>query len=381
MAAYSVVVCGGGIAGAEALLRLHRLGGDGVQITLVSPNDVVVYRPSAVLSPFTGEPVRAFPIQDLVTHCGARWIHDSLDWVDRDNHTVHTAAGQAIPFDALVLAIGGREAPAPAHTTVITDRNARTLYGEIIDGVDRGELRAITFLAPSGASWPMPLYELAFLTAKRSRDRGIDVELSMVIGDMHPLAAFGEQAASTVADRLAQAGIRLFTGARANIAGPHELTVEPHGVTLHPDRIVSVPRIIGPNVRGIPGDGRDRFLHIDPLGRVQGTDGHIFAAGDATDMPVKHGGIGAQQADTVAAAIAHLAGLAGPAPLLRPVIRGTVLTGDEPLYLSAYLIAGRGWQAEQYEHPPWSDSDLIVADELSRYLASSGPTSSGPTSA
>ena len=44
----------------------------------------------------------------------------------------------------------------------------------------------------------------------------------------------------------------------------------------------------------------------------------MFAAGDATDFPVKHGGLGAQQADTAAAGIAHLAGTGErPAPLSR----------------------------------------------------------------
>ena len=107
---------------------------------------------------------------------------------------------------------------------------------------------------------------------------------------------------------------------------------------------------------------------MDDHCRVLGTDGRIFAAGDATNLPVKHGGVSAQQADTAAAGIAHLAGL-GPAPsALHPVIRGTLLTGGKPLYLSAHLIAGQGWQAEIYETAPWPVEDKIIAEELSRYL-------------
>ena len=96
------------------------------------------------------------------------------------------------------------------------------------------------------------------------------------------------------------------------------------------------------------------------------TDGHIFAAGDATDLPVKQGGVGAQQADTVGAGIAHLAAEA-PKPL-RPVIRGMLLTGRDPLYLAAHLIAGRGWLAQIFDKPPWPVDEKVVAEELGPYL-------------
>jgi NADH dehydrogenase FAD-containing subunit len=111
------------------------------------------------------------------------------------------------------------------------------------------------------------------------------------------------------------------------------------------DQIVTLPRITGPNVRGVAGYAIDRFLHVDEHCRVTGAGGRIFAAGDATHLPVKHGGVGAQQADTAAAAIVHLAGL-GPAPApLHPVIRGVLQTGAQPLYLTAHLIAAQGARA------------------------------------
>ena len=68
---------------------------------------------------------------------------------------------------------------------------------------------------------------------------------------------------------------------------------------------------------------------------------HVFAAGDVTDFPIKHGGLGAQQADVAAAGIAALAGAdVAPEPL-RPVIRGVLHTGAAPLYLTARLEDGR----------------------------------------
>jgi sulfide:quinone oxidoreductase len=141
---------------------------------------------------------------------------------------------------------------------------------------------------------------------------------------------------------------------------------------LHADRIVTLPRIVGPAVPGLPA-GTDWFTPIDDYCRVPGTQGRIFAAGDATDSPVKHGGLGAQQADTAAAGIAHLAGTAPRPDLLMPVIRSRLLTGDKPLYLVARVEGGLGWRSEVHEHPPWPQDHKVVAEELGPYLANLSP--------
>ena len=119
---------------------------------------------------------------------------------------------------------------------------------------------------------------------------------------------------------------------------------------------------------GIPA-GTAWFVPIDERCVVQGVDGRVFAAGDATDFPVKHGGIGTQQADTAAASIAHLIGVADRPPPLRPVIRGMLLTGDRPMYLAARVIDGLGWHSEVYEQPPWPARQKVIAEELGPYLA------------
>jgi NADPH-dependent 2,4-dienoyl-CoA reductase/sulfur reductase-like enzyme len=53
----------------------------------------------------------------------------------------------------------------------------------------------------------------------------------------------------------------------------------------------------------------DGFVPVGEFSRVPGMAEHVFAAGDATNFPIKHGGFGAQQADVAAAGIAALAGL------------------------------------------------------------------------
>jgi sulfide:quinone oxidoreductase len=95
----------------------------------------------------------------------------------------------------------------------------------------------------------------------------------------------------------------------------------------------------------------------------------VFAAGDATAFPIKHGGLAAQQADTAAASIARLAGVDVEPAAFSPELRGKLLTGGKPLYLSARLVGNQGFESEVSETPSWPVDDKIVAAELGPYLA------------
>ena len=59
-------------------------------------------------------------------------------------------------------------------------------------------------------------------------------------------------------------------------------------------------------MRGLPAALND-FIPVDRHCQVRGVE-RVYAAGDATDFAIKHGGIAAQQADAAAEAIAALAG-------------------------------------------------------------------------
>jgi len=364
---FNAVICGAGIAGTEGLLRLRKLAGDRVDITVLSAKEEFTYRPIAILEPFAKGRANRYSVARIAADNGARWLPDDLSSVDPHNHTVHTRKGEVLDYDALLLAIGGRERKPPEHMQVFTDRNADEMYRAILSGIEAGEVKSVAFVMPAGPSWPLPLYELALLTAKQMHDIAAP-DIIFVTPERLPLQAFGEHAAETVAGILRDAGITLYCDADVRVMGPGELLLYTSGTRVHADRIVTIPRITGPNVAGIAGDAGDRFLPIDGRCRVLGTDGRVFAAGDATDLPVKHGGIGAQQADVAAAGIAHLAGLIeAPAPM-HPVIRGMLLTGHNPLFLMAHVVAGRGWQAEIYDTPPWPTDEKVIAEELGPYL-------------
>ena len=352
----------------EGVLRLWRLAGDEVDIALISPADELVYRPGTVSEPFERVPARRYPTATIVADTGARWERDSLSWIDRGRRIVHTEDGREVFYDALLLAIGARELPPSQHVRVFTGRDGGAGYARVVDDVTAGRVENIVFVQKPGAAWVLPLYELALLTAHHARSHSRRLELSIVIADRQPLPALGPEAGALMTGLLADAGIALYTETEALIRSPRRVLLKPSGKQLHPDVVVMLPSLIGPNVRGIPGYAEDRFLHVDEYCRVRHSGGHIYAAGDATDLPVKHGGLGAQQADTAAAGIAHLAGC-GPAPEpLRPVVDATLLTADGPRYLSAQLIAGRGWHTQLHDQPPWGTAAKVVAAELASYL-------------
>lgn len=373
MAPLNVVICGGGFAAAEGLLRLHRLAGERVTVTLVAPNEHLIYRPLTVLIPFGGSQVARYPIRDLAATAGAQWLRDRVTAVEHRDRTVHTANGSPLHYDALLLAPGAKERKPNPHVALFTDRTGGETYRGIIDEIDDGTLTSLALIEPSGPSWPVPLYELALLTAKHARERGLRLDIALICPHPHPLYPFGDSVGAAVSDLLRTAGITLHLRADPHIRGPRLVRLEPVGLDLETDRIVSLPTITGPSLPGVPGEARDRFIPVDDRCRVRGTDGHVFAAGDATDLPVKHGGLAAQQADVAAAGIAHLADAAPVPEPFRPVLYGTLLTGDAPLYVEANLVAGHGWESRILTEPTWPPDQLVAAEDVAAYLADHTP--------
>ncbi len=52
MERFKVVIVGGGVAAIEGLLRLRRLAGDAVDVSLLAPNDEFAFRALSVKEPF-----------------------------------------------------------------------------------------------------------------------------------------------------------------------------------------------------------------------------------------------------------------------------------------------------------------------------------------
>jgi sulfide:quinone oxidoreductase len=251
----------------------------------------------------------------------------------------------------------------------IDDRGLDEQLHGLIQDVEGGYVHSLAFVAPSPMPWPLPIYELALMTAGRAYDMGVEVSLTIVTPEDAPLAVFGATVSETVGRLLKSRGIRTILSARSEVPKPGHVSIRPGDRSLHADRIVALPQLLGPSASGVPGGSTGGFIPIDAHCAVPHLE-RVWAAGDATDFPIKHGGIAAQQADTAAEAIAALAGAAIEPRPFHPDIHSVLLGADKPLYLSAHVTGGHGSSSEISDTPSWSPPTKIAARYLAPYLES-----------
>ncbi|MBB4661306.1 FAD-dependent oxidoreductase [Conexibacter arvalis] len=362
-----VLIAGGGIAAVETLLALRAAPRGGqLAVTLVSAGDQLEYRPLSVLEPFGPAPLRRYPLERICAEHDATLVCDRVVAVDGDDRAVRLAGGGALPYDALVVAVGARREPvlAHAHTFRAEDDGDGTQW--IVRELEQQLARNVTFVVPEGSGWSLPLYELALLTARHAEARGIgDVALTLVTCEPEPLAIVGGEASAAVGRLLGRADVRVLAGRRAVAWDGRIVTLDPSDAEgpLVADRVIALPRLHGPAIEGLPADERG-FIEVDGHMRVPGLDG-VYAVGDATTVPVKLGGLAAQQADLAAALIARAA---GPDASRSAVLRAILLTGSAPLYIQALIEGDHPKASSVSKEPPWSPPQKVAARYLAPYL-------------
>jgi sulfide:quinone oxidoreductase len=364
-----VLIAGGGVAGLEALLALRALAGDLVDLELLAPEPAFWYRPLAVAEPFDAGRVHHFELASIAESAAASFTLGQLATVDADARILRTGQGAEIGYDILVIACGAVPRPWLAGALTFRGPADSDAFRRLLAEADNGSVRSVAFTLPAGGIWPLPLYELALLTATRLAGHDKHVEIALVTPEPAPLSLFGEAASCAVRDLLREHGISLHTGrypARYE-AGILELAPD---TTLAVERVVALPRLEGPRIPGIPQDA-DGFIATDLSGRVHGL-ASVYAAGDITQFPIKQGGIAAQQADAVAEVIAAQAGAAVQPHRFQPVLRGLLLTGGAPRYLRSEPHGGQGDTSTVSDEPLWWPPGKIVGRYLAPFLASHG---------
>ena len=358
-----IVIAGGGVAALEACLALReRLGAADLDITLLSPTDSFDYRPLSVLEPFRGMSRWSLSLATFAADQDVTLIRDALTAVGSHARVAVTGAGQELPYDLLLVATGGHGADA-LHGA-LTFRGAA--QGERIRELLESEPRSIAFVAPPGATWPLPIYELALLSAAELRRRGAATEVLLVTPEKAPLDLFGRHASEFVAKLLSRCGVDLVTSARAFAVRDGRIELS-DGRTLAAEHVIALPRVLGRRIEGVPRDDED-FIPIDEHARVDDMP-HVYAAGDAANFPVKHGGLAAQQADAAAEAMLAELGLPIVPRPFDPVIQGVLFTGDEPAYLQARLTEEAGPPSDPRAYSLWWPPSKIAGRYLSPYLA------------
>jgi sulfide:quinone oxidoreductase len=359
----NVLIAGAGVAGLEAALALRAVGDDRVAVELVSPETEFVYRPLAVAVPFGAGEMRRFPVRRLADEAGAGLREAAVLAVHPDRHSVETTDGE-LPYDLLLLALGARPVPAFPGAVTFSGPGDEAAIGDVLREARAGSVRRLVFTMPAGLSWPLPLYELALLTAVHLADAGAEVHLELVTPEPRPLQLFGDEASEAIAALLERHRIALRTETVPSAVEGNVLRFVGGG-DVEADRVVALPRIEGPRLQGVPHDSSG-FVPVDEHGRVRDVE-DVYAAGDLTNFPIKQGGLAAQQADAAAEAMAAAAGAEiTPAPFT-PVLRGLLLTGLTPRYMRSEVGS---YQSELDTEPLWWPPGKIVGRYLAPLLAS-----------
>src|SRR4051794_3235643 len=104
---FRVVIAGGGVAAPEAGLALPDLHPPrALSVEVIAPDTRFVYRPLSVRDPFGPRSTRAYDLEPLVQHAGARMRHGQVDSVEPDERLVTLGDGTQLAYDALLLATG-----------------------------------------------------------------------------------------------------------------------------------------------------------------------------------------------------------------------------------------------------------------------------------
>jgi sulfide:quinone oxidoreductase len=366
---FRVLIVGGGVAGLEAALALRELAGGLVATTLLAPADDFVYRPMRVREPFGYNEARRYPLDDICRDIGVELVRDAFELLEPEGRVVHTRAGETLEYDALLLAPGATLRPGFTHALTLDDSRLDEQLHGLIQDVEGGYVHKLAFISPTPMPWPLPLYELALMTARRAYDMNVDLSITLATPEDAPLAVFGSNASVAVEKLLVDNGILFIGSAHCETPAQGRVSITPGSRNLMVDRIIALPQLFGPALPGVPLHAHDGFVPIDRYCKVVGIE-RVYAAGDATDFPVKFGGIASQQADTAAAAIAALAGAAIEPTPFTPELHGALLGGPKPLYLSAHITGGHGTSSEASEALTSAPPAKIVAKHLAPYLES-----------
>jgi sulfide:quinone oxidoreductase len=364
-----VLIAGGGVAALETLLALRAAAAERVDITLIAPETKFFNRSMAVDQPARARSGNGLKLRDVAGEFGARWHRATVGHVDSRRQVVVTEEGEALDYDRLIVAVGARSGREWHVDRVFTYRDAVDLhrYRRLVRQLEDGRVASVAFVKPQGATWLVPLYELALATAAACDAQALQPELAFVTPEAQPLEVFGASASAAARAALEECGVRVFTCTHGVPSRPSRLHLSPGDRRMTVDCVVTVPRLVGPGLRGVPA-GPEGFIRTDAHGRVLGME-HVFCAGDATSFPIKQGGLAAQQADAVAESVAASVGVDIVPRAFRPVLRGLIVGSGGPQYMRARIAAGTGEDSAVSDEPLWWPPNRLCGRYLAPYLS------------
>src|SRR5205814_1291965 len=133
---------------------------------------------------------------------------DRLASIDTEAQLARTALGAELEYDALVVACGAQARPALPGALTFRGPADSDAFRQLLTEAEGGIVESIVFALPAGATWPLPLYELALLTAAHLEHRAPHVRLAIVTPERQPLSLFGISASESIRALLDERGIK-----------------------------------------------------------------------------------------------------------------------------------------------------------------------------
>jgi sulfide:quinone oxidoreductase len=292
-------------------------------------------------------------------------VRDRARSVDVRGHVVVGASGRRYGWDLLLVATGATHAPMIPGALVLGG-DPPSAVRSLVAEAQRGIIGSIALVVAPGAAWTLPAYELALQLGPAVGQNG---SVEILTPEPAPLALFGAAASQAVAQRLDAAGVELKPCSYCQLIG-NELVARPGARIAPVDAIVELAAPAPVAIEGLPASARG-FLEVRDFGQVVGAP-DVYAVGDATAFPIKHGGLAAQQADTASEHIALRAGAdVEPGPF-RPVLRGELVTPDGVLFLETPIHGGAG-EGRVSAEPLWEPATKVHGRYLSAWLAAIDP--------
>lgn len=319
-----IVILGSGTAGTLIANRLQRQqGGSGTEIVVVDRDDDHVYQPGLLFVPFgLADADRLVRPRHAQLADGVAFRRGEIDRVDLDARLVHLFEGPPLHYDVLVVATGA--VLLPEETEGLTgpgwgekvftfyDRPGAAALHRALERFEGGRL--VVNVTDLPVKCPVAPLEFAFLADWYFRRRGIRDRVELVYAT--PLdGAFTQPVASRALGRLLkEKGIELvteFTTGRVDGAGGRLVSYDDREVPF--DLAVVVPLHGGaPYVSRSTGLGNELgFVEVDKHTLQSKAAPEVFAAGDATALPVsKAGSVAHFEGETLVENVRrHLAGL------------------------------------------------------------------------
>lgn len=346
-----VLILGGGVGGTIVANLVAKDVGDRARVTLVDTTGIHVYQPGFLYVAIGQEQPSALQRSEArLLHHDVKLIVDRATRIDPAARKVVLGSGRTMRYDELLIATGSRtvmqEVPggAGAHDFYTMDGATRLFRalkefesGTVVIGV-----AGIPYKCP-----PAPV-EFAFLLDDYLRSRHIRNRTEIKL--LSPLnRAFTIEATSKLVQPiLAERGIELTGFFNVESVDPIAKTVTSlEGDTVPYDLLVLVPPHRGQKVIEDSGLGDERgWVPVDKNTLKLTAFDHIWAIGDATNIPIsKSGSVAHYEASVAAEAIAAAAkGEAAPTH----VYDGKVM---------CFLETGKGEATTirfDYDHPPVS---------------------------